>query len=133
MNRQHPQLIEPTRKMLDRTAIPYALENVVGAPLRPDVVLCGTMFGIETYRHRVFETSFSIPRPPHPEHKAPNAKMGRPASSGEFMHIVGHFSGVERAREIMGMPWATRDQLAEAIPPAYTRYVGHHLMKELEQ
>lgn len=128
--RKHPDLIQPTRQLLEKTGLPWVIENVVGAPLSDPVILCGTMFGLETYRHRLFETGggFELPSLPHPEHTAPVAKMGRPAGDGEFMHIVGNFSGVDRARRIMGMPWANRDGLREAIPPAYTRYVGAKLL-----
>jgi DNA (cytosine-5)-methyltransferase 1 len=45
------------------------------------------------------------------------------------MHVVGNFSGVEKARDVMGMPWANRDGLREAIPPAYSEYIGKQLMK----
>jgi DNA (cytosine-5)-methyltransferase 1 len=50
--------------------------------------------------------------------------MGRPVRPGEFMHIVGNFSGANLAREIMEMPWAARDELREAIPPAYSEYIA---------
>jgi DNA (cytosine-5)-methyltransferase 1 len=58
--------------------------------------------------------------------------MGRPPRDDEFMHIVSNFSGVERARSVMDMQWANRDGLREAIPPAYSEYVGAQLIKELE-
>jgi DNA (cytosine-5)-methyltransferase 1 len=50
--------------------------------------------------------------------------MGRPVNDGEFMHIVGHFSGVALAKKIMDIDWMVRDELREAIPPAYSEYVG---------
>ena len=124
----HPDLIPPVRGLLDETGKPYVMENVVGAPLLEPVTLCGAMFGLRTYRHRLFETNWFLPEPEHPEHVARQAKMGRPPADGEFMHIVGNFSNVALAREIMGMPWANRDGLREAIPVAYAEYVGKHLM-----
>jgi DNA (cytosine-5)-methyltransferase 1 len=54
--------------------------------------------------------------------------MGRPPQPGEYMHIVGNFSGVEKGREVMGMPWASRDGLREAIPPVYTEHIGRQLL-----
>lgn len=130
---EHEDLIERTREVLDQTGLPYIIENVVGAPLREDLMLCGSMFGIRTYRHRIFEINgFTVPTPVHPEHTAPVTKMGRPPVDGENMHIVGNFSGIPLARTIMGMPWATRDGLREAIPPAYTEWIGGHLRKSLE-
>ncbi|MEU7938574.1 DNA cytosine methyltransferase [Microbispora bryophytorum] len=132
-NRPHPDLIAPVRHALQAADKPYVIENVPGAPLRNPLILCGTMFGLRTYRHRGFEVTpgLLIPAPAHPAHTAPLAKMGRPVGEGEFMHIVGNFSGVPLARQIMGMPWATRDELREAIPPAYTRYLGRHLLTAL--
>jgi DNA (cytosine-5)-methyltransferase 1 len=122
--REHPDLIAPLRALLRATGRPYVIENVPGAPLLDAVELCGSMFGLRTYRHRLFETSFPLGVRHHPRHLAPNAKMGRPVGDGEFMHIVGNFSNVPLARTVMGMPWASRDGLREAVPPAYTRHVA---------
>ena len=131
--RDHPDLIGATRDALKRVGLPYVIENVEDArgELHDPVMLCGAMFGLRTYRHRLFETGngFQIIPPEHPVHTAPLAKMGRPPRDGEFMHVVGNFSGVALARSaaVMGMPWANRDGLREAIPPAYTEFVGCQL------
>jgi DNA (cytosine-5)-methyltransferase 1 len=126
---EHPDLIWPTRQAILQTGLPYVIENVVGArdQLIHPVELCGAMFGLQTYRHRLFETNWPLWVPRHPEHVAKQTKMGRAPKDDEFMHIVGNFSGVDRARDIMGMPWASRDGLREAIPPAYTRCIGTQL------
>lgn len=121
---EHPDLIEPTRAMLRASGIPYVIENVVGAPLHSPIMLCGAMFGLRTYRHRLFECSFPVSQPNHPEHDAPNRKMGRPVREGEMMHIVGNFAGVQKARDIMGAQWMNRDGLREAIPPAFAKHIG---------
>lgn len=123
-DRDHPDLIDPVRQILCRSGVPYVIENVMGAPLENPVVLCGAMFGLRTYRHRGFEASFPLTAPPHPEHTAPNAKMGRPVRDGEFMHIVGNFSNAPLARQILGTPWMTRNEMREAIPPAYSHHIG---------
>ncbi|MDT0347507.1 DNA cytosine methyltransferase [Streptomyces litchfieldiae] len=128
--REHPDVIEPLRALLVATGRPYVIENVPGAPLLAPVELCGSMFGRRTYRHRRFETSFPVGVPHHPRHLAPNAKMGRPVREGEFMHIVGNFSNVPLAREVMEMPWATREGLREAIPPAYTRHIAREFLAQ---
>lgn len=129
----HPDLIPPVRKLLQQTTVPWVIENVPEAPLINPVTLCGTMFGLRTYRHRLFETSgFNLPQPQHPRHTARNTKMGRPVKDGEYLHIVGNFSGVALARQIMEMPHANRDGLREAIPAAYARYVGTHALKALQ-
>jgi len=122
---EHPRQVGAVRERLAASGVPYVIENVEGAPLRDPVVLCGAMFPcLRTYRHRLFEASFPIPQPPEPEHRWPLAKMGRPPRVGEWIQVVGHFSDVAAAREAMEIPWMTRDELAQAIPPAYTRYVG---------
>ncbi|MFE8916848.1 SAM-dependent methyltransferase [Streptomyces globisporus] len=133
----HPDLIAPTRFAMQDTGRPFVIENVMDAEpeLRNPEMLCGSMFGLETYRHRLFESGggFKFEAPVHPEHVAKTTKMGRPVKKGEFMHIVGNFTGVDKARGIMDMPWASRDGLREAIPPAYTEYIGHQLMAHLKE
>jgi DNA (cytosine-5)-methyltransferase 1 len=127
----HPDLVDPIRRRLRAAGIPYAIENVIGAPLENPIILCGSMFGLRTYRHRGFECNFPIEAPPHPEHVAPVRKMGRPVQPGEFMHVVGNFSGVAMARKAMGIDWMPRDKLREAIPPAFTEYVGRAMIAHL--
>jgi DNA (cytosine-5)-methyltransferase 1 len=128
---EHPDLIEPIRDLLVEIGVPYIIENVPGAPLIEPIELCGAMFGLETYRHRLFESNIDLEAPDHPEHTTRTTKMGRAPVEGEYMHIVGNFSGVDRARGIMDMEWANRDGLREAIPPAYTEYLGLQLMKQV--
>lgn len=123
----HPDLIGPVRDLLLLTGVPYVIENVeeAGTELRSPVMLCGAMepFGLRTYRHRLFETGgWRLAAPDHLAHIAPLAKLGRPRRAGEMAHYVGNFSGVDEARQDMNMPWANRDGLREAVPPAYTEY-----------
>ena len=127
----HPDLVGPTRDLLGAIGVPYVIENVEGAPLLNPGLLCGAMFGMRTFRHRLFESNVALTFPAHPAHDARSTKMGRPVRDGEYMHVVGNFSGVALAREVMGMPWASRDGLREAIPPAYTEYIGGQLITAL--
>ncbi|MEE1941392.1 SAM-dependent methyltransferase [Streptomyces sp. TRM 70361] len=124
----HPDLIAPTRTILETTGRPWIIENVRGAvpKLRAPVMLCGQMFGLETYRHRYFETGggLALTSPAHPPHTVPQAKMGRPVPPGHYGQFIGNFSGVPLARKVMGVPWMTRDGIRECIPPAYTRHIG---------
>jgi DNA (cytosine-5)-methyltransferase 1 len=133
--RDHPDLIAPTRAALETTGRPWVLENVKGAvpKLRHPAMLCGSMFGLATYRHRYFETGggFTFTPPDHSEHTAPQAKMGRPVPPGWFGQYVGNFSGVGQARAVMGVPWMNRDGIRECIPPAYTRWIGHAALTHL--
>lgn len=87
--------------------------------------------GLLTYRHRLFETNFSFVVPAHGDHVHPIRKMGRAPREGEFMHVVGHFSGVAYARRAMGIEWMTRDELREAIPPVYTEHIGRQMLAHL--
>lgn len=121
----HPDLIGPTRAALETTGRPWVIENVKGAvpKLRGPVMLCGPMFGVETYRHRFFETGggFTLNQPHHPAHTVPQAKIGRPVPPGHYGQFVGNFSGVALARRV---PWMNRDGIRECIPPAYTQHIG---------
>jgi DNA (cytosine-5)-methyltransferase 1 len=130
----YPKLIERFREQLTQTGKPYIIENVEQAPLYTRVTLCGAMFpedGLRTYRHRKFETNFQVPQPIHPPHLVTLAKMGRPPEDGQFMHVVGNFPSAQYARDAMGIHWMNREELAEAIPPSYTRYIAAYLKDEV--
>lgn len=126
---EHPDLIEATRELLVETGLPYVIENVPGAPLIDPVVLEGQMFPeLNVFRQRLFETNWPlevpalIPPPPR------QTKMGRPPRVGEAMQIVGHFSDVPAGRIAMGIDWMNQYELAQAIPPAYTEFIGKQLL-----
>jgi DNA (cytosine-5)-methyltransferase 1 len=126
---EHPDLIWPTREALLETGRPFVIENVEDAApeLFDPIMLCGTMFPeLRVYRHRLFEAhGFDLEQPEHGAHTARQAKMGRPAKDGEFMHVVGNYSGAQAGRDAMGIDWyVPRGLVSEAIPPAYTQYVG---------
>lgn len=128
----HPDLIAPTRKAMQSTGRPYIIENVPGAPLINPIMLCGTMFGILEIRHRYFECNPAINVSPPPcNHHRPVVKHGRPPDRTKHFHgITGHFSDVEWAREIRGTPWMNQEELAEAIPPHYTKWLGKHILEK---
>lgn len=132
---KHPELIAPTRNLLLELGLPFVIENVPGAPLVAPVELCGAMFGLGTYRHRLFEDGnwFIKLAPEHPKHSFPTVKMGRRPEPGQMMHVVGHFSGVAQARVAMGIDWMSRDGLREAIPPAYTEFIGKQLILHVQR
>ncbi len=135
-------MLDATRFYLRRQSRPWVIENVKAAPLAKQadlfgangLELCGCMFpslrGL-LYEARLFETSLPVAQPAHVAHRWPQTKMGRPPKPGECMQITGHFSGVPEGQRRMGMPWATQGELAQAIPPAYTEYVGHQLIEHL--
>ena len=131
--KEYPDLIAPTRKAIIETGLPYIIENVPGSPLINPVELCGAMFGLRTYRHRLFESNFEIKVPEHPKHIAKNAKMGRKAKPEEFIQYVGHFSGVKEVGEMLGLNWFGQYELAQSIPPAYTKFIGEQLLSFLRE
>jgi DNA (cytosine-5)-methyltransferase 1 len=135
---EYLQLIDVVRFELQQTGRPWVIENVAGSGLpRQDdmfgaygVELCGAMFGLPLYRHRLFETSFPVAAPPHPRHLVPSSKAGH-YEPGTVMSVAGHVSPIVVAEAAMGIDWMTRDELAEAIPPAFTEYLGAALLAEL--
>jgi len=129
-NDGHPDLISLTREALKVTGKPYIIENVPGAPLINPTVLNGAMFGILVHRVRLFETNPELPFFLLPQLKNP-VKMGRPVQDRDVIQPVGHFAGVDYARKEMGIGWMTRDELAQAIPPAYTQYIGRQMREVL--
>ena len=124
---EYPMLIPDIRKALEATGRPYVIENVIGAPL-DGITLCGTMFGLKTYRHRIFESNILLMQPPHAKHRERVIQTGRPAKEGQFMTVAGHIASVDYARRIMGIDWMNRNELSQAIPPAYTKFIGQQLM-----
>lgn len=141
--REYPRLIEPTRRHLEATGKPYVIENVADAPVWGNE-LCGAALGLQISRHRRFECSFLILFPPCPGHQTiqpGRATLGkRYAQQGHVTGIpkeisrnseAGHFSGVALAREAMGIDWMTQAELSQAIPPAYTEFIGTWLMRYL--
>lgn len=137
--RDYPDLIGPVRELLRDTGLPYVIENVEGAPLARapqlsgawGVELCGSMFGLGVERgylrrHRIFETSFPVPQPAC-------------AHKGLAVGVYGHggYSGKHRmlyraeAAKAMGIIWMTRDEMTQAIPPAYTEHIGRYLAESL--
>lgn len=129
---QYPDLIAKLGAWLDFYGKPYVIENAPEAPLRDPVILCGSMFGYELYRHRGFQTNFRVKAPKHPFHRisAVHPDNWRP---GLVMSVVGNCAPIEHARKIMGIDWMLRDELAEAIPPYYTAYLGDFLRRRLDR
>lgn len=127
MKGEHPQLIPLFRSFLQASGVPYIIENVPGAPLIDPVLLVGSMFGLRTMRPRLFECSFDVPFLLAPTPNARTAKMGRRPKDGEYIHVVGHFADVEYAKQAMGIDWMTQAELAEAIPPAYSKFLAEQI------
>ncbi len=128
----HTDLIGPTRELLEATGLPYVIENVKGAPLHDPVLLEGQMFdGLNVHRPRLFETNWPLEVPVLRAPPPRQTKMGRPPVPGEAMQVVGHFSDVPAGGRAMGIDWMTQGELAQAIPPAYTEFIGHQLLAHI--
>ena len=136
---EHPDLIAPTRELLEQTGLPYVIENVIGAPLREGFRLCGSSFGLgvpslgrEIRRHRMFETNWPIGLIPQCAHRLPacgiygdHFRMGRRSSDGEFSGQ----RAIAYGRAAMHVDWMqTWDEIKEAIPPAMTEFIGEQLL-----
>jgi len=155
-DKEYPLLIDPARELLKQTGKSWVIENVMGAHL-PAGWLCGTMFGLPFYRHRVFETNWFWMQPGHPKHRVVigSQSVGKPRRGETFIFGhdnpvnsgwreyhdgvksngaqksgvgVGHAAGWRIAAEAMSIDWMKREELTQAIPPAYTEYIGKELL-----
>jgi len=146
--------IEETRALLTESGLPWVMENVPGAPLRNPFLLCGTMFGLRTTcgaelrRHRHFESNWFIGLQPQCQHGA--AVVGvygghahdrrrtiTVTGSTPQQNVIRNRSRLtfpaSEARSAMGIGWMTMAELSQAIPPAYTEFLGAALMAQVKQ
>lgn len=135
-----PDLIEATREVLKEIGSPWIIENVVGAPLQNPIMLCGTMFnGLRVIRHRLFESSIPLVPPPHPAkhplvftHDKRKAHYGALNQNESFVQVTGGGNAsLYNKRDAMGCEWMSGKGVNEAIPPAYTEYLGRQLLEKL--
>ena len=131
----YPDLIHATRDRLDAAGVPWVMENVHGAPLHNPLMLCGSSFGLDVRRHRLFETNF--PWMALPCVHGTQAPRFTPASNRENLRRTVEV-GVWRIpldvqQHAMGIGWMTREELSEAIPPAYTEHIGGYLLAEVHR
>jgi len=143
-----PRLIKQVRDLLDATGLPWAIENVEGAAseMVDPIVLCGTMFGLGAEgaalrRHRLFESSIRLTAPRACAHDTSKPTVGiygghariRSAKHGGRLTRDAWPAGHKPvAQEAMGMDWGTLAEMSEAIPPAYTRWIGGQLREHLQ-
>jgi DNA (cytosine-5)-methyltransferase 1 len=131
--------IPPTRDVVVASGLPYIIENVDDAKwdMLAPVVLCGYALGLSIYRHRAFESPLLMLAPGHRKHNW-IISAGR-ASLSKRRHglngwggVAGHHGGVGRHRAQMGIDWMTAHELAQAVPPAYSEFLGRQLLRGLE-
>jgi DNA (cytosine-5)-methyltransferase 1 len=141
--REHPDLLTPTRHRLLAAGIPYVIENVPGAPLISPVVVCGLALGLNVKRHRLFESSVPLfgtdcPKGHHGDwlivfgfsalRRSKGAGTGPKKDRGKSKgKSVPH----DEACAAMGIDWMSRTELSQAVPPAYTEYLGLQLRAAL--
>jgi DNA (cytosine-5)-methyltransferase 1 len=148
----YPDLVDPTRERLIATGAPWVIENVVGAPLRNAVTLCGSWFGLDIRRHRLFETGgFDLLLVPPCSHQWQTPRFrtldkrrtkavsvvavyGTGAHTAPLSSVVGvhghvNYTGERELREkAMDINWMSPYELTQAIPPAYTEWIGRQLL-----
>jgi DNA (cytosine-5)-methyltransferase 1 len=152
--RSHPDLVEPTRALLEATGLPWIIENVPGAPLHAGppslftplygVTLCGTMFGLnngehELRRHRLFESNIPLGQPAchhtlpvigfYGDHARTRQRVaGHKDRGGD---ITGTARKMALVDQLMGIDWMAWTEANQAIPPAYTEFLGGHLIGDI--
>ncbi len=132
---EYPDDISLVRSKLKKIGKPSILENVPGAPLENYVILCGSMFGLQVIRHRLFECNPIITFPP----LACNCEGGTHSHRGyssfdlgaKYITVVGNNYKADDGRKAMDIDWMTREYLSQAIPPAYTKWIGKQLINQI--
>lgn len=137
----HADLIPATRAKLKAAGVPYVIENVEGAPLTNYIVLCGSMFGLDVRRHRLFESSHLLMQPECQHHRQSHGRFyslcWKNRKAGKKSSVVGVYGNVNYSGEFelrcnaMGIDWMTNAELVKAIPPAYTEFIGGFLIRNI--
>lgn len=117
-----PCFIKATISRFKASEKPYCIENVVGDALEFPITLCGKKFGIPMHGHRLFECRPIILSPPRCHTNLKTQKCGRkPEETRLLARSAGYFSGLAIYRQAMGVPWMIQSEIAQCIPPAFTR------------
>ena len=129
---EHPDFINNVRLRLIKYNTPYVIENIPGSPLITPIMLCGSMFGLGVIRHRLFECSFPVTTnglncDHNGEFYTVLTKSCRPTTS------MFAKSSVAKGRLAMGIDWMTQYEMGEAIPPAYSEYIGNEYNKSFKK
>lgn len=123
--------------------VPWVVENVESAkPARGELMLCGTMFdglsavgddGVlrDLRRHRLFASSEFLVPPGGCRHRGPGTTLGVYGTGGGGQQNRGYKGRPDECRDAMGIDWMTRDEISQAIPPAYTRWIGEQMLDRL--
>lgn len=128
---KHPDLVGRTRELLQRSGLPYVIENVPGAPLVNPLRICGTGLGLKVQRHRMFEVTFPAWGVPcaHGQNAWNSAYKHATGRKRRRVPVIGEWRVPKALQfEAMGIGWMTLEELTEAIPPAFTEHLGQFLL-----
>lgn len=134
----YPDLLGPTQRKLRAGDKPYVIENVPGAVLllTSPIMLCGGMFELGVMRHRFFESNTDLAVPIHTcngkevdRDEVSVTRHGPPARW--YRKNPGAKFNIKTWHRAMGIDWMSRDELTQAIPPAYTEWIGRQLLSRL--
>lgn len=138
---KHPRQIDAVRDLLQRTGKPWVIENVYGArsAMQASLLLCGSMFNLPVQRHRLFESNVFLFAPAACDHRNTTIAVyghsvwdsSKPGTRRRDGRGRPDSVPLEVGRAAMGIEWMSRNELAQAIPPAYTRWIGLQLMRAL--
>ena len=127
-------MLAATRTRLEDAGKPFVIENVAGAPLRADFRICGCQVGLKLRRERWFETNWEraieFDRPHL--HEGPVVSVVGHGTPTWVRVRLGYNPTIVQYREAMGIDWMNRDELSQAIPPAYTAFIGKQLLAAIE-
>lgn len=133
--KEHECFIARTREKLKASGLPYIIENVTGAPLENPGMLCGTMFGLKVFRHRKFESNEMMLFPAHSKHDGSTGSHRgySTAATGRNGYIccAGNNYDPKAGGAAMGIEWMIRAELSQAVPPAYSEFLGLQIIKRL--
>lgn len=134
---RYEDLIAPTRELLQASGVPYIIENVACSPIRPDLILCGSHFGLNVRRHRWFELGgFTAMGPGGCNHKGWTRQFKSSSDRPNLrytMEIGSWDEKLEDQKQAMGVDWPiTVRELSEAIPPAYTKFIGEAFLAQVK-
>jgi DNA (cytosine-5)-methyltransferase 1 len=134
---ESPNLIPATRELLQDSGLPYVIENIPGArtELVDPIQLCGSSFGLDVRRHRLFECSFPIKAPPCDHSwQTPRFPPATNRTNKRCTVEVGVWRiPLEVQQKAMGIDWMTRKELSQAIPPAYAEYIAKEVIRFLDR
>lgn len=127
--------IARVRVELQRIGVPYIIENVPGAPLINPVTLCGSMFGLDVRRHRLFECSFPVLQPEcrHDLQRGSYPQATNRANRRKTVEVGVWRIPLETQHRAMGIDWMTLEELSQAIPPAYSEFLGRAALEHLRR